>query len=67
MFAALGLHLGEAVVIRNAGGRVTDDVFRSLALAAHVLDVDSVGVMQHTKCGLAGVTETNIRSVVTSL
>lgn len=55
VFAALGLHLGEAHVIRNAGGRVTDDVFRSLTLSAHVLGVDTVVVMQHTKCGLAGI------------
>ena len=61
VFAALGLHLGEAVVIRNAGGRVTDDVLRSLALATHVLDVDTVVVMQHTKCGLAGVTDDELR------
>ena len=40
VFAALGLHLGEAHVIRNAGGRVTDDVLRSLALSFHVLGVD---------------------------
>jgi carbonic anhydrase len=51
VFAALGLHLGEALVLRNAGGRVTDDVLRSLALGAHVLGVDTVVVMQHTKCG----------------
>ena len=57
VFAVLGLHLGEALVIRNAGGRVTDDVLRSLALATHVLGVDTLVVMQHTKCGLAGVTD----------
>jgi len=57
VFAALGLHLGEAHVIRNAGGRVTDDVLRSLTLSSHVLGVDTVVVMQHTKCGLAGVTD----------
>jgi carbonic anhydrase len=61
VFAVLGLHLGEAVVIRNAGGRVTDDVLRSLALATHVLGVDTVVVMQHTKCGLAGVTDEELR------
>src|SRR3954470_24286029 len=61
VFAALGLHLGEAHVIRNAGGRVTEDVLRSLALATHVLGVDSVLVMQHTKCGLAGVTDEELR------
>jgi carbonic anhydrase len=46
VFAALGLHLGEAHVIRNAGGRVTDDVLRSLALSTHVLGVETVVVMQ---------------------
>ena len=61
VFAALGLHLGEAHVIRNAGGRVTDDVLRSLALSSHVLGVDAVVVMQHTQCGLAGVTNDELR------
>ncbi|MGI8662821.1 MAG: beta-class carbonic anhydrase [Acidimicrobiales bacterium] len=63
VFAALGLHLGEAHVIRNAGGRVTEDVLRSLALSSHVLDVDTVVVMQHTKCGLAGVTDDELRDL----
>src|SRR3954465_14155239 len=63
VFAALGLHLGEALVIRNAGGRVTDDVLRSLALATHVLGVDTVLVMQHTKCGLTGVTDEELREI----
>lgn len=57
VFAVLGLHVGESMVLRNAGGRVTEDVLRSLALASHVLGVDSVVVMQHTDCGLAGVTD----------
>jgi carbonic anhydrase len=61
VFAVLGLHLGEAHVIRNAGGRVTDDVLRSLALSSHVLGVDTVVVMQHTKCGLAGVSDEELR------
>jgi carbonic anhydrase len=61
VFAALGLHLGEAHIIRNAGGRVTDDVLRSLALSSHVLGVDTVVVMQHTQCGLAGVTDQELR------
>jgi carbonic anhydrase len=63
VFAALGLHLGEAHVIRNAGGRVTEDVLRSLALSTHVLGVDTVVVMQHTKCGLAGVTDDALRTL----
>jgi carbonic anhydrase len=61
VFAALGLHLGEALVLRNAGGRVTDDVLRSLALATHVFHIRTVVVMQHTKCGLAGVTDDELR------
>src|SRR5687767_9163780 len=61
VFAALGLHLGEAHVIRNAGGRVTDDVLRSLALSSRILGVDTVVVMQHTGCGLEGVTDDELR------
>jgi carbonic anhydrase len=63
VFAVLGLHLGEAHVIRNAGGRVTDDVLRSLALSSDVLGVDTVAVMQHTKCGLAGVTNDELQRI----
>jgi carbonic anhydrase len=63
VFAAMGLHLGEAHVIRNAGGRVTDDVLRSLALSSHVLGVDTVVVMQHTKCGVAGVSDAELREM----
>ena len=63
VFAALGLHLGEAHVLRNAGGRITDDVLRSLALSTHILGVDTVVVMQHTKCGLAGVSDEELQRV----
>jgi carbonic anhydrase len=61
VFAALGLQLGEAHVIRNAGGRVTEDVLRSLALSTHVLGVHTLVVMQHTSCGLTGVTDEELR------
>ena len=63
VFAVLGLHLGEALVIRNAGGRLTEDVLRSLALGTHVLGVDTLVVMQHTKCGLTGVTDDELRDI----
>jgi carbonic anhydrase len=62
VFAVLGLHLGEAHVLRNAGGRVTEDVLRSLALSCHALGVDTVVVMQHTRCGLAGVSDEDLRA-----
>ena len=62
VFHVLGLKLGDAHVLRNAGGRVTEDVLRSLALSTHMFGVDTVVVMQHTKCGLAGVTDEELRS-----
>jgi carbonic anhydrase len=53
----LGLDLGDAHVLRNAGGRVTDDVLRSLAISANMLGVDTVAIIEHTKCGLANTEE----------
>jgi carbonic anhydrase len=54
LFALLGLHLGEAHVIRNAGGLVTDDVLRSLTLSQSLLGTREIMVVQHTGCGLNG-------------
>ena len=59
--AVLGLQLGEAHVIRNGGGRLTEDVLRSVALSSHALGVDTVVLMQHTACGLTGVTDEELR------
>ena len=56
VYAMLGLELGDAHVIRNAGGRVTDDVLRSLIVSVEVLGVTTVAVIQHTECGMAKVT-----------
>jgi carbonic anhydrase len=61
VLATFGLHLGDAQVLRNAGGRVTDDVLRSLALSCNLLGVDSVVVMQHTMCRLADITDEELR------
>lgn len=52
--ALLGLRLGEAHVIRNAGGLVTDDVLRSLTLSQALLHTREIVVIQHTGCGLHG-------------
>src|ERR1019366_4990314 len=49
----LGLVPGDAKILRNAGGRVTPDVLRSLILAANFLGVTRIAVMQHTDCALA--------------
>lgn len=54
LFSLLGLHLGEAHVIRNAGGLVTEDVLRSLTLSRALLGTREIVVIQHTGCGLHG-------------
>lgn len=50
--ALLGFEEGDAHVIRNAGGIVTEDVLRSLSLSQCVLGTREVMVIQHTRCGL---------------
>ena len=57
LFRLLGLHLGEAHVIRNAGGLVTEDTLRSLTLSQALLGTREVMVIQHTGCGLLGEEE----------
>ncbi len=59
-----GLRPGDAKVIRNAGGRVTDDVLRSLAAAVNMLGVDRVVVMHHTDCAMAKVTQAEVEEAV---
>ena len=60
--AMLGLAAGDAKIIRNAGGRVTDDALRSLVLAANLLGVSRVCVVQHTKCAMVGQTDDDLRA-----
>jgi carbonic anhydrase len=62
VFAALGLDDGEAHVLRNAGGIVTDDVIRSLALSQRKLGTREVMLIHHTDCGLEKVTEAGFRA-----
>jgi carbonic anhydrase len=60
----LGLRPGEAKILRNAGGRVTDDVRRSLVLAADLLGVERVMVIAHTKCRLTAASDEAIRAEI---
>jgi carbonic anhydrase len=55
--AILGLEEGDAHVIRNAGGIVTDDTIRSLSASQHLLETDDVMVIQHTECGLLNASD----------
>lgn len=54
---ALGLNEGDAHVIRNAGGVVTDDVIRSLAISQHLLGTEEVILLHHTDCGMQTFTD----------
>jgi len=60
--AMLGLHPGDAKILRNGGARVTRDVLRSLILATHFLGVTQIAVMQHTDCALADDTDGHVRA-----
>lgn len=57
LHAALGLELGDCHTIRNAGGVVTDDVIRSLAISQRALGTRSVVLIHHTGCGMERITE----------
>ncbi len=61
----LGLHPGDAKVIRNAGGRVTPRVLEALVIATHLLGVRRVMVVPHTKCAAARWTEGELRRRIT--
>jgi carbonic anhydrase len=55
--AVLGLEDGEANVIRNAGGVVTDDVIRSLAISQRKLGTEEIILIHHTDCGMLTFTD----------
>jgi carbonic anhydrase len=54
---ALGLAEGDAHVIRNAGGVVTDDVVRSLSISQHLLGTEEIMLLHHTDCGMQKFTD----------
>ena len=56
-YGALGLQEGDAHVIRNAGGVVTDDVIRSLAISQRLLGTEEIILIHHTDCGMLTFTD----------
>ncbi|HET7509637.1 MAG TPA: carbonic anhydrase [Solirubrobacterales bacterium] len=62
VFAALGLGDGEAHVLRNAGGVITDDVIRSLAISQRRLGTRDVMLIHHTDCGMQKLTDDGFRT-----
>ncbi len=53
----VGMNVGDAKILRNAGARVTEDVLRTLVLATHLLGVNRVLIMPHTDCRMASAEE----------
>ena len=62
VFAALGLGDGEAHVLRNAGGVITDDMIRSLAVSQRRLGTRDVMLIHHTDCGMMRLTDDGFRA-----
>ena len=57
VFPLLGLERGDAHIIRNAGGLVTDDALRSLSASQRLLGTEEIVVLMHDGCGLHGASE----------
>ena len=57
----LDLNLGDAHVIRNAGGRASDDALRSLIISSHLLGTTQYYVIHHTECGMLGLDNDELR------
>lgn len=62
IFGLLGLPVGEAHIIRNAGGVVTADVIRSLALSQRRMGTEAIMLIHHTECGMELVSDEEFRA-----
>jgi carbonic anhydrase len=60
-YVMLGLNEGDAHVIRNAGGVVTDDEIRSLAISQRLLGTEEIMVIHHTDCGMLTFSDDDFR------
>jgi carbonic anhydrase len=61
VYAVLGLNEGEAHVIRNAGGVVTEDEIRSLAISQRLLGTEEIILIHHTDCGMLTFTDDDFK------
>jgi carbonic anhydrase len=59
---ALGMEPGDAHVIRNAGGRASDDALRSLVISTRLLGTTEIAVIHHTDCGMLTFTNDDLRT-----
>lgn len=60
----IGLQPGDAKIFRNPGGRVTPQALEALVLGVHLLNVDRILVIPHTRCAMASSTEAELREKV---
>ena len=60
----LGLKTGDAHIIRNAGGIVTDDAVRSLVVSHYLLGTEEIMIINHTDCGLIRSSEHDLRTTI---
>ena len=63
-YGLLGVHEGDAHVIRNAGGVVTDDEIRSLAISQRLLGTEEIILIHHTDCGMLTFTDDEFKRSV---
>jgi len=63
-YVMLGLHEGDAHVIRNAGGVVTDDEIRSLAISQRLLGTEEIMLIHHTDCGMLTFSDDDFREQI---
>jgi carbonic anhydrase len=64
VYGALGLQEGDAHVIRNAGGVVSDDVIRSLAISQRLLGTEEIVLIHHTDCGMLTFTDDEFKASI---
>ena len=64
VYQVLGLQPGDAHIVRNAGGVVTDDVIRSLAISQRQLGTTEVILVHHTDCGMQTITDDGFKQAV---
>lgn len=64
VYAILGLSEGEAHIIRNAGGVITDDEIRSLAISQRLLGTREVILIHHTECGMLTFTDDGFKRTI---
>jgi carbonic anhydrase len=62
--SVVGMHPGDAKILRNAGARVTEDVLRTLVLATYLLGVRRILIMPHTNCRMAMGEESDIHALI---